>query len=673
MGENELEVENGDGDADGRLLRRYAADRSQQAFARLVQRHVDLVYAAARRQCFGDAHLAEDVTQAVFMILARKPTAVYSGAVLPAWLLATTRYAASNALKLEARRRRHEREAAAMAQQIQPDDTDATRPADAALALSLDAALARLGEKDRSAVTMRFLQGRSLREVGAAMGVSEEAAQKRVSRAIDKLRAFFARRGVTMESAALASGIARQGATVAPATLAPLVVAHAMSAATAATAATAAATIAQAAGKSIVAAKVKLAGTVAASVAALTVTAAGVVAVSQRPPIAGAPATPATLVAAAVAPSPLWTQPAVGQTTDVTPQTSVAFSNAMLVPTYFSDTTQYNFGADPSVRRTPRSDPAVFIASLTPQATTMGAQGMLAIAMPYRGKRVRLSAYLKAKDVERSAAVQALVMGSRISVGAIDVQGEPVVQGTTDWVRCSSVIDVADDATQIQFAAALRGPGTVWIDGFELAVVPSTVPTTDDTAWHVFTPFPGRYVAAPDSAISRDGHATVRLNTDDAVAARRGEFGAFMRRVCAPELEPFLGHRMRVTALIKSDRIVGSAGLFASASHMGALAQSAKPFRPPPPVKGDLAWMRYAIEVDVPHGTDAVEVGVVIQGSGRVWIDDIQLEPVSRAASAAAAARARPATAGARSSRASSPPAPPRAPSPLPGVAGASR
>ena len=79
---------------------------------------------------------------------------------------------------------------------------------------------------------------------------------------------------------------------------------------------------------------------------------------------------------------------------------------------YFSDTTQYNFGADASVRRTPRSDPAVFIASLTPQATTMGAQGMLAIAMPYRGKRVRLSAYLKAKDVERSAAVQASRRGA---------------------------------------------------------------------------------------------------------------------------------------------------------------------------------------------------------------------------------------------------------------------
>ena len=616
MGEHDYDV-----DDDGQLLRRYAADRSQQAFARLVERHVNLVYAAARRQCFGDAHLAEDVTQAVFMILARKPAAVYSGAVLPAWLIATTRYAASNAMKLESRRRRHEREAATMAQQIQPDDTAAAVAADHMLEPSLDDALSRLGEKDRSAVTMRFLQGRSLREVGAAMGVSEEAAQKRVSRAIDKLRAFFARRGVTLESASLASGLTRQSATLAPATLAPLVVAQAMSAVTTGTVATA---IAHAAGKSIFAAKVKLAGMVAASIAAVAVT-TGVV-VSQKQPTAGASTTPATL--ATIAPSPLWNpieQVTVPATTPAQP--AVTFNNATIVPTYFSDTVQLSYGSDPAVRRTPQSDPALFIKSLTPQAAGMGAQGMVAIGMPYRGKRVRISVYLKATDVERTAAVQTIVMGSRVSVGAIDVMGTPVVHGTTDWVRCSSVIDVADDATQIQFAAALWGPGTVWIDGFQLEVVPPTVPTTDDQPWHLFTQFPGRYAAAPDAAMSRDGHATVCLSSTETGAPQRGQFGAFMRRVYEPELTPFLGRRMRVSALIKSDGVIGSAGLFASASHQGALAQSNRRDLPPP-VKGSLGWMRYATEIDIPPGTDAVELGVVLQGSGKVWIDDVQLEPV---------------------------------------------
>src|SRR5206468_12184320 len=98
----------------------------------------------------------------------------------------------------------------------------------------LDEAIARLGEKDRSAVAMRFLHGKSMREVGAVMGISDEAAQKRVRRAVEKLRAFFARRGLTMEPARLARGLSRQAAQLAPTALAPVVAAGALRAAGAA-------------------------------------------------------------------------------------------------------------------------------------------------------------------------------------------------------------------------------------------------------------------------------------------------------------------------------------------------------------------------------------------------------------------------------------------------------
>ena len=93
---------------DTQLLSDFARTGSQSAFAQLVRRHINLVYGAARRQVGGDCHLADDITQAVFMILAKKAASVRSGAVLPAWLISTTRYAASNARALESRRRRHE-------------------------------------------------------------------------------------------------------------------------------------------------------------------------------------------------------------------------------------------------------------------------------------------------------------------------------------------------------------------------------------------------------------------------------------------------------------------------------------------------------------------------------------------------------------------------------------
>lgn len=186
---------------DSQLLHDYVRAQDQQAFATLVRRHVNLVYSAALRRT-RDTHLAEDVTQAVFVILARKAPSLTGVAVLSAWLHKTTRYAAMDALKLRGRRERHERKAAEMRPSSYDPEMDLKWPKVAGL---LDTALDALPESDRRAVLLRFYENKSFAEVGAELGVAEEAARKRVSRATEKLRTWLARRGAVTSASLLST------------------------------------------------------------------------------------------------------------------------------------------------------------------------------------------------------------------------------------------------------------------------------------------------------------------------------------------------------------------------------------------------------------------------------------------------------------------------------------
>jgi RNA polymerase sigma factor (sigma-70 family) len=229
---------------DLQLLSRYADGGSEAAFGELVSRHVNLVYSTALRAVNRDAHLAFDVAQSVFTDLARKASALCrrrpkqtpgdgsEPSFLAGWLYTSSRFAASKAVRAEQTRRQHEQEAQAMRDVLQGECHE---PNWAELRPVLEEAIDTLAEPERDAILLRFYEEKDIRTVGAMLGVSEEAARKRITRSLDKLRDLLARRGVTTTASALSVVLTAQAVEVAPAGLAATLTAGSLTAAAATT------------------------------------------------------------------------------------------------------------------------------------------------------------------------------------------------------------------------------------------------------------------------------------------------------------------------------------------------------------------------------------------------------------------------------------------------------
>jgi RNA polymerase sigma factor (sigma-70 family) len=203
------------------LLHRFVCDQSQDAFSELVQRHLNLVYCAALRQV-RSPQLAQEVAQSVFADLARTAARLRPDTVLTAWLYEVTRRTAINVVRSEARRRIREQVASEMnAMNANTDHWLQIEPL-------LDEAMHALEEEDRTAILLRYFENKSLRDVGSAIGTTDDTARKRLNRAIEKLRQFLAKRGANIAANGLIVIISANAASSAPAGLAFAITTHAI-------------------------------------------------------------------------------------------------------------------------------------------------------------------------------------------------------------------------------------------------------------------------------------------------------------------------------------------------------------------------------------------------------------------------------------------------------------
>jgi RNA polymerase sigma factor (sigma-70 family) len=289
--------------------------------------------------------LAEDITQAVFIVLARKAGAIRNPGILGAWLIKTTRQTSYNAIRFERCRRRHEQEAATMNTALEQTGAE---PVGANVEGVLDEFLARLGERDRGAIVLRYMQQKSVEEVAVALRISPPAAQKRITRALSRLKNLLTRRGIVTAGAALEQGLCLQVLHTAPPGLARL----ASSSAVAKSSGGGAALLARSTVRTLFWAKVQAlalglvaSGAVVAMVAAVAVNSLPDTRASaeNNPP---APATPPT------------TPPAVAQT-HIVHLANDAFWAQGPADEYINE-------IDPNTKRTPDSGPAGHIKSLIP-------------------------------------------------------------------------------------------------------------------------------------------------------------------------------------------------------------------------------------------------------------------------------------------------------------------
>ncbi len=348
----------------------------------------------------------------------------------------------------------------------------------------------------------------------------------------------------------------------------------------------------------------------------------------------------AAAVHAAPAPAPATTQAVDGQAVLANIRALLAPSGAAQLPMTFPnerlldqpDSPSLTAAIDPKVMRPAAggaggagggAGPAVMVRSLaTPRV--IAPYRFAVPAAPMRGKKIRISGWLKAEGLQNWAGLFATVMGPDGRVDALDTMCDHAIYGSAPWKEYSSVVQVLEDSEAIQIGVGLTGKGTVWADGFQIALADDTEPCTDDRNWHAFIVGPKPGVIAHDEKVSRNGHPTTRFTVPPMVQ-RYGYFDSADRNI-----EPYLGKRIRMTAWLKCENVTGPSGLQMHVNGPGFRKIADDNMRGKRPLRGTTDWQKYETIADVPAQTQSIYSGLELIGAGTIWIDDVKLEVVGR-------------------------------------------
>ena len=586
------------------LLKQYAGG-DESAFTTLFERHVHLVYSAALRQARNPSH-AEEVTQAVFILLARKAKSLSPKTVLSGWLYQAARLTTASLIKREIRRQRREQEV--YMQTLTEPDTSLWEQ----ISPLLDDAMGRLGEKDRNAIVLRFFENRTPQEVAAALKLNDVTARKRVSRALEKLQKFLFKRGIASTAGTLAGAISTHSVQPAPVALVKIIAAAA------------------------------LAKGAAASIPTLALVKTTLLTMTMKTKTVVVTAIIGTFIlGAGVTGTYVFLHHQLARVTYAS-KPPLTFANSAFKQDGDKDGF-FTVDLDTNMLRTSTSAPAIHIKG--PIGTQMNhnrafgnsdnsASTLCVVGpgSPLLGQHICVTGWLKASNVQNWASAFLLIPTKDVKSkgwSRVDSMSDRPIFGTTDWQPVKFVTDVPDQPCVIYFGPDLYGPGELWGDDFQISLADPDDPITDDRAWRQSFTSAGDYPMTTDLANTHDGNPSICFAYAGPDHASAKSFAWFGHTIRYPENERYAGHTVRLSGWIKTENVSNHVQpqirpLSGLIMHYKRLANDS--MVQDKSIRGTLNWTPFSLTCDIPKNTGHIETSFIFWGSGKVWIDTNSLE-----------------------------------------------